>query len=195
MLKQNLTDVTRGLQYAAGSAISLLAEQYVLMFKQFFDLDQEHNLLRAKMVQVQIDDRHVTLVPLVSLVSPSGLALKQMRVHLSVRVEETAPKRATSADNARDLIERTSFAVSLSPKPPRRDGVRRRSDIVDLELEFVAADPPELIHRVLEELTNTAQPRELGPDDGVPLPLTPNVISPTELARWFAEQGEESQTD
>ncbi len=91
MTSLDLRDITRGLQEAAAATNSLIAQQYINLFDQFFDLDDQAlgAPMRAKMVEVAMDDFHIMRVPLFALVSPKGLALERMQVDLSVRVKGT----------------------------------------------------------------------------------------------------------
>ncbi len=153
---QKLTDITRGMHHAVSTTSAMLAQQYILMVNQFFDRDTDEKgetIFKAKMATVEIDDKHQMKLPLVSLVAPKGIALEKMRIEMSVKMSEVEAKKATHLDNSE--AERTSFKVSLSPKS-HGDG-RRRSDIVDIVMEFQATDPPEGIMRIIDEYSNMIQ--------------------------------------
>jgi hypothetical protein len=154
METQKLTDITRGMHHAATTTSAMVAQQYIMMVDQFFDSLPDGSI-RAKMAKIYIDDEHFMLVPLVSLVAPKGLTLDKMHVQMSIKVTEAEVKAATSEyDNSE--AERTSFTVSLSPKS--QGETRRRSDVVDIEMQFSAVDPPEGIMRLIEQYTNRIQP-------------------------------------
>ncbi len=153
---QKLTDITRGMQHAASTTSAMVAQQYILMVEQFFD-SLDDGSIRAKMAKVYVDDNHYMLMPLVSLVSPKGITLDKLRVELSLQMSEAEVKDATSEmDNS--LAQRTSFSVSLSPKGKGES--RRRSDVVDIVMEFKATDPPEGIMRLIEQYTNRITPTQ-----------------------------------
>ncbi|MCE6984189.1 DUF2589 domain-containing protein, partial [Pseudomonas frederiksbergensis] len=84
-------DITRGLQEAAAATNNLIAQQYIKLFDQFFDYDAAAlcTPMKAKMVEVAMDDQHTMQIPLIALVSPRGLALERMQVDLSVRIQNT----------------------------------------------------------------------------------------------------------
>jgi len=154
MNTQKLTDITRGMHHAASTTTAMIAQQYIMMVDQFFDSLPDGSI-RAKMAKIFIDDNNYMLVPLVSLVAPKGLNLEKMKVHMSVQISQAEIKDATSEyDNS--AADRTSFTVTLSPKS--RGGERRRSDVVDIEMEFSATDPPEGIMRLIEQYTNRILP-------------------------------------
>jgi hypothetical protein len=179
MKNQSLSDITRGLQHAAATTNSMVAEQYIRILSQFFDT-LEDGTLRAKMVRVQVSDDYYALVPLVSMVSPSGLALDKMKVDLSIRIENADEKPASILDmrhghpkedeDSEDT--RSAFAVSMSPRS--KDGGKRPSDHVDISLEFVSKETPEAVMRVIETYTNLIQPIQM-PSDGKLPPM--NIVN------------------
>lgn len=176
MDRQQLTDITRGLQHAAQTTLSLVAEQFILLMRQFFD-PMEDGTLKAKMVRVQLSEETYVMVPLITLASPKGLSLDTMHVSLSVRLEQATTKPATSSDNATDVIKRTSFSVSMAPRGTDSD--RRNSDVVDIEMEFKARESPEAIMRVIDLYTNSISPERIPPDG----------LEPTDYVntQWFQE--------
>lgn len=174
MINQDLTDITRGLQHAAATTNSMVAEQYIRILAQFFDT-MEDGTLKAKMARVQINEEFYAMVPLVSMVSPSGLSLDKMRVELSIKIEKAEEKRASILDmvhehrHGSDMSEstRSAFGVSMSPRVRSGGGKRRPSDQVDIVLEFVARETPESVMRVIETYTNLIQPIKI-PEGGLP---------------------------
>lgn len=163
MNQETLSALTRGIQHAASSTFNMLAQQYLGLLGQFFDEGPDKKLV-AKMVYVRIDEAHSVTVPLIALVAPRGLALDKMRVSMSVRIDETELKQATSeADNL--VADRTSMRVTVSPRT--RDGARRPTDVTDLEMEFAAGEPPESIMRIIDTFANQIDPKlstQLEPD-------------------------------
>jgi hypothetical protein len=157
MTAQALTDVTRGMHHAALATTNMLANQYLYLLNQFFDED-ENGLLRAKMVNVQLSNSHGMNIPLISMVAPKGLIMDKMKVAMSVRMEESDVKRASHEFDNSD-ITRTSFKVQLSPRSESTTQ-GRASDIIDIEMEFLAIDPPEGIMKVIDEFVNLIAPFE-----------------------------------
>lgn len=157
MNAQMLTDITRGIHHAVNTTGSMIAQQYIMMFQQFFDTDPDDGSISAKMVKVQVDEKHEMLVPLIAMVNPQGIALDKMRFELSIQVTESELKKAThEVDNLN--AGRTAFKVYLAPKSS--DSVRRHTDIVDVEMAFTRCRPPEGIARLIEHYTNMIQPYE-----------------------------------
>jgi hypothetical protein len=157
MTSQALTDVTRGMHHAALATTNMLANQYLFLLNQFFDEDED-GLMRSKMVNVQLDDSHSMNIPLISMVAPKGLVMDRMKVSMSVRMEESDIKRATHEFDNSDAT-RASFKVQLSPRSESTTQ-GRASDIIDIDMEFLAIDPPEGIMKVIDEFVNLIAPFE-----------------------------------
>lgn len=158
MTSQALTDVTRGMHHAALATSNMLANQYLYLIDQFFDKD-ENGILHAKMVRTQLDDTHEMNIPLISMVAPKGLVMDKMKVAMSVRMEEADLKQATHDFDNSDAT-RASFKVQLSPRSEYA-GEKRQSDIIDIEMEFLAIEPPEGIMKVIDEYINMIAPFEV----------------------------------
>ena len=169
MTSSALTSITRGLHHAAATTNTMVAQQYVKLLEQFFDRDEENpdTPYKAKMVEVQLDDNHAMLVPLISLVAPRGIALDCMRVEMSVKIDGTEAKNATSdLDNATETRE--GFHVSITNRK-RLNANKRDPDEVEITMEFRAGHPPEGMMRVIDEYTNLIAPAKVT-DEAEPSP-------------------------
>jgi Protein of unknown function (DUF2589) len=189
MPRDSLSSIIRGIHHAAASTQNLLAQQYIAIIDQFFDQskddsnpDRPKGTLIPKMVRIQIDDHHYSMLPLITLVSPKGLYLKEMKVNLSVKVEEAESKVATSqADNYEG--ERTSFKVAISPTGSREAG--RPSEVTDIEITFMAMPPAEGMMKIIDEYKNASRPVPIGSKPALSdksavnvETLSPDVIAP-----------------
>jgi hypothetical protein len=159
----DLCDITRGLQEAASATTGLIAQQYIKLFDQFFDYDSQAlgAPMKAKMVEVAMDDRHTLKIPLIALVAPRGLALERMQVDLSVKIQNTRPASGQCADAAHQR-----FFVKVGQQP-RRQGDARDPDEVQIRMQFQACEPPEALNRLIEEYTHLVTPfrQPESPDD------------------------------
>lgn len=162
MTSTDLRDITRGLQEAAAATNSLIAQQYITLFDQFFDCDPNDlgAPMKAKMVEVSMDDHHIMRVPLITLVAPKGLALQRMQVDLSVHVKGL---EATSKGLLRDceLASTAQFKVTLGAQERRGDA--RDPDEVQIRMQFHSCEPPEALNRLIEEYTNLILPVRRAP--------------------------------
>jgi hypothetical protein len=175
MQHQKLTDITRGLQAAAAETNALVADQFIRILSEYFER-HEDGTLEAKMVRVQLDDKHYSLVPLVSLVAPAGLALDRMRVQLSIRLEDAEEERTgllqrlnLDGKHEEEAVSRSQFKVSLSPRSKGK-GKGRPSDHVNIDLQFKALETPESILRVIDTYTNMIAP--------IPIPIDSKALPP-----------------
>lgn len=176
MDEQKLTDITRGMQHAASTTIALVADQYIRLLEQFFD-PTEDGTLKAKMVRVAIDENRYIMVPLVSLVTPRGLSLDEMRVRMAVRLRDMqVMNTATQTQEASD-VTRASFRVDLAPRAEQGE---RKGDIIDIEMVFKSLDPPESVMRVIDMYVNLIEPRKV-PE--------PENIQPMDYAKTANYQG------
>lgn len=160
----DLCDITRGLQEAASATTSLIAQQYIKLFDQFFDYDP-HALgtpMKAKMVEVAVDDKHNLKIPLIALVAPRGLALERMQVDLSVKIHNTRPAAGGNGENRHQR-----FFVKVGEQT-RRAGDTRDPDEVQIRMQFQACEPPEALNRLIEEYTHLISPCRHGADEPPP---------------------------
>ena len=75
MSASDLSHITRGLHQAAAATHNLVAQQYIKLFDQFFDYNPDDlgTPMKAKMVEVGLDEQHTMTIPLIALVAPRGL--------------------------------------------------------------------------------------------------------------------------
>ena len=157
MTASDLCDITRGLQEAAAATNNLIAQQYIKLFDQFFDFDADElgTPMKAKMVEVALNDHHCMKIPLIALVAPRGLALENMQVDLSVKIQSTELACASHAlENGSVQSERFYVTVGAD----KRQGEQRDPNEVQISMQFKAIEPPEAINRLLEEYTNLISP-------------------------------------
>lgn len=157
--EHTLADITRGMQHAVNSTQRLTEHHYVHLFERYFNPDG------TPVTQDVIlpDGEHFLRVPIISLIPPNGLQLKEMTVDLAVRIDHSVRKRAMPRGAPGD-ITRTSFEVSFSPRAGERGPHKRgasQGSSVDISMKFVADDPPEGVARVMEYYTNALVPRAL----------------------------------
>jgi len=148
-----LEDITRGMQYAATSANTLIAHQYMKSLEPFFEPTESGSLV-PKTIEMQIDEKHHFKLPLVALATPRGLMLDEMKVHLTVRTDLVEQQTVITQENQDTLGH---FHVSLSPSSQSKGG--RDSQHVDIEMHFKVLDPPESVMRLIDEYTNRILPQ------------------------------------
>ncbi|WP_442967000.1 DUF2589 domain-containing protein [Pseudomonas sp. R32] len=172
IIASDLCDITRGLQEAAAATNNLIAQQYIKLFDQYFDYDAEAlgTPMKAKMVEVAMDDQHTMQIPLIALVSPRGLALERMQVDLSWRIQNTETTEACES------LQRERFYVTVGGQSKRNGEAPRDPDEVQIRMQFQACEPPEALNRLIEEYTKLITPLRLS---------TP--VQPTDDSNEFIE--------
>ncbi|BEV73012.1 MULTISPECIES: DUF2589 domain-containing protein [unclassified Paludibacterium] len=151
-----LQEITRGLLNAAAAANQMVAHQYMRLLDQFFDVEDDGSL-SAKTVQLVLDEQHEMTVPLVTLMSPRGMAMERMKVNLAVRTDAVD---SLPAEEGAGQDRTSQFRVSMAPISPQEAGVRD-SRFMNIEIEFVAQQPPEGMMRLVDEYTNRVLPQAL----------------------------------
>ena len=171
MSASDLSHITRGLQQAAAATQNLIAQQYIKLFDQFFDydIDELGTPMKAKMVEVQLDEQHSMSVPLIALVAPKGLMLEAMKVDLSVRMHGTEQEKASHDLENGELQSERFFVTFCKEKRAAND---RDPDEVQISMEFKACEPPEGIQRLIEEYTNLISPLRHAPPSAPQADLT-----------------------
>ncbi|MGC5703435.1 DUF2589 domain-containing protein [Pseudomonas sp. NFXW11] len=180
----DLSHITRGMHQAAAATHNLIAQQYIKLFDQFFDYNVNDlgTPMKAKMVEVALNEQHSINVPLIALVSPKGLALHKMSVDLSVRMHGTELQKASHDLENGELHSEKFFVTFGSGK---REGQERDPDEVQIRMEFRDCEPPEAIQRLIEEFTHLISPQRIS--DGPPSasiaspgqpPAEPELLAP-----------------
>lgn len=134
----------------------MLGEQFLHLINQYFDKGKDGTLV-AKMVKIQTAPGQEMMLPLISLVQPSAIVLKKLRIRMSVKIEDAEIKAAQRDLMGNSEATRLSFKVSMAPQT---GFLGRRSDITDVEMTFEGTDAPEGIMRLIEEHTNAIIPRK-----------------------------------
>lgn len=201
--EHTLADIARGMQHAVNSTQRLTEHHYVHLFERYFNPDGTAVTQRI----VLPDGQHVLDVPVISLIPPNGLQLKEMTVDLAVQINHSVRKRAMPQGVPTD-ITRTSFEVSFSPRAaergPQKKGASHGSS-VDICMKFVAGDPPEGVSRVMDYYTNALVPKLLDsgeaqssadldpdpPEDGPGTPMADRSAEPPprDLPKWKDDPG------
>ncbi len=156
----SLAELTRGLQHAAASANAVVAHQYTSMLDQFFDRNEAGQLV-AKVVVLETPDGQRLNLPLITLMTPRGIALERMRIELAVRADDVS---AIDQNHHFDsgMHRCGEFTVSMTPRSAGSKTDDRERNAMDIAIEFVTTDPPEGLMRLIDEYTNAIVPQRAG---------------------------------
>lgn len=143
------SDIVRGLLHSVNSSQEILEQHYSKMLSRYFCQDG-----KPITTKIMIDSERYMEVPLVALINPSALALKEMDLEMSLHVDEISLKKIEAEDCEKD-ITRGSFKVSVTAANKTAE---RPSDVIDVCMRFRAIDPPEGVSRLLDEFNKQIQP-------------------------------------
>ena len=172
---QTLADIARGMQHAVNSTQELVEQHYAQVIERYFEEDKPSDKggqgLYPKIVTFKLPAGHVMTVPMIALVRPEGLMLKEMEVRMTVRIDQATVK-PHAKEGEHSHVTRTSFQCSFAPSAK---GEHRSSNTVDIVMKFVSGDPPEGVARVIEPYATTALPskRTLPSPEAPAAPETP----------------------
>jgi hypothetical protein len=158
---QTLADIARGMQHAVNATQELCEQHYARMVERYFNDDGTAIMKRIYLPH----DQGEMEVPMIAIMPPSGLMLKEADIEMAVRIDSTAIKSAAPTDEE-TTHTRTSFAVSFTPRAhdrmPNQETSEGGSSAIDIKMHFKAGDPPEGVARIIEAYANTMIPHEIG---------------------------------
>ncbi|WP_150466070.1 DUF2589 domain-containing protein [Francisella sp. SYW-2] len=156
LTSQLLTDITKGLQYAASSTHKMCVQHHLSMLGQFFDNDADGNLT-PKTINLELGPEHKLNVPIISLMAPTSLTLDEMKVSLAVELENNDTDSFGQAIGGINSTETgSSFKVKINSS--KNKGSEANSNEMKIDLVFKSINPPEGLQRIIEEYSNLIQP-------------------------------------
>lgn len=154
--QDTLTDMVGGVQHALNSASAVSEQAHLRMLSRY--IDEDGRLLTQ---DIHMPDGMVWKAPICALVPVSSMVLEEMRVDMTVEVVQTEVRRASpnDDDSADEGTTRSSFKVRVGQS---REG--RRGNEISLSMVFKKGDDPELVRRIIDDITNRSQPVPYDPD-------------------------------
>lgn len=147
---QSLTDIAKGIQYTVNAAQDVVEKFYIGLLDRYFD--EDNNPIS---MAVNISEDTTVDVPLITLVTPSGLELEELEVDMSLRVDGVRTKKEIT--KAGDEIERASFDISFSNGSKTHN---KNPNFIEMKMKFKKADAPEGIQRIIESFSNNVIPKD-----------------------------------
>lgn len=144
-----LDALVQGLQHAAFSANQFMTHQYIAVLSQLFEQTPDGSY-KPDYAVLQLDDGHRLNVPLVTLAPPRNLAMEKMKMRLTVRGDATEAMSTLTGQG-----ERGHFHVTMAPQS--HEG-KTDSQNIDIEIDFIAQEPPEAVLRLLDEFIHRMTP-------------------------------------
>lgn len=148
--RQTLTDIAKGIQYTVNAAQDLVEKFYIGLLDRYFDKDNDPITM-----SVNISEDTTVEVPLITLVTPTGLELDELEVDMSLRVDGVRTKKVITRSG--DEVERASFDISFSGAGKSKV---RNPNFIEMKMKFKKADAPEGIQRIIENFSNNVIPKD-----------------------------------
>lgn len=137
------------MQHVVNTTQEVLEQHYVRMIDRFLNPDGS-----ARSMPIQLDRDYRLDVPLIALLNPPSLALDEMQVQMSVRIDDVSIKTFPPPDGAGGVMSRSSFTVTMAPMTSTTSGTGGRpTNIMDITMKFKSGDRPEGVTRIINEFT------------------------------------------
>ncbi len=148
--QHTLSDIAKGIQYTVNTAQDVVEKFYIKLLDRYFDDDNN-----PISMGINISEDTSINVPLITLVTPTGLELEELEVDMSLRVDGMETKKETT--KAGDEVKRASFNISFSSGGGKS---ARDTNMIDLKMKFKQGDAPEGIQRIIESFANNVIPKD-----------------------------------
>lgn len=149
-----LSDLIRGLQHAVNAAMEMVETRNVELLGRYFSPDGTPLTKR-----LNIDGQTSIDVPLISIVTPSTINIKEVEMDFSVQINASdlrckQPQQGFQAGNSKtsfdNRLKRTSLEISFDgPKDVSR---------MQIHIKFEAQPIPEGLSRIIDEYDKTIMP-------------------------------------
>ncbi len=151
---QTLADLIRGLQHSVNTALEMVETRNVELLGRYFSADGNPILKR-----ININEQTSIDVPLVSIVNPASINIKEVEMDFSVQITSSdlrckqpqggfqAGEKSAHFDNG---LKRSSLEISF-------DGKKDLSRM-QVHIKFEAKPIPEGFSRIIDEYDKTIMP-------------------------------------
>jgi len=152
---QAFSDLIRGLQHSVNAAMEMLEARNLELLSRYFTEDG-HPCVRRLM----LDDNSTIDVPVISIVNPSAMNLKEIEMEFSVKVnsvelQEKLPQRGFIANETNgDLsisMERSNLQISFTE-------ITDQNNTMKVKIKFESAQLADGMSRMIKEFDKTISP-------------------------------------
>ncbi|GAA6253695.1 DUF2589 domain-containing protein [Bacteroides thetaiotaomicron] len=153
---QTFASLIRGLQHSVNSAMDMLESRNVELLSRFFNEEGQPITRR-----LQIDDKTVIDIPIISIINPQALSIKEVEMDFAVQVHNAPVKKRQNqkgfiiAEEPKELetwLERSSLEVTFSGS--------KDQTTMNVKVKFESCPIPEGMSRVVEEYDKKIMPYE-----------------------------------
>jgi len=152
--KQTFSSLIRGLQYSVNAAMDMLEMRNLELLSKYFTRDGH-----ARVRRLRVDGETFVDIPIISVVNPAALKIKELEMEFSVRISsvEMFERQAQTGFRARDRdedlkvsMERSNLEISFGGAPD--------ASTVNVRIKFESAPNPEGLSRIIEEYDKRITP-------------------------------------
>lgn len=157
---QTLSDLVRGLQHSVNTAMEMVETRNIELLGRYFSPDGKPIAKR-----LNINDQTAVDVPLISIVNPSTINVKEVEMDFSVQIVSSELRRKQSqggfqAGNTNthfnNRLRRSNLEISF-------DGSKDTSRM-EVRIKFEAKPIPEGLARIIDEYDKTIMPFTVNDD-------------------------------
>lgn len=154
---QTLSDLIRGLQHSVNSAMEMIETRNIELLGRYFTEDGVPLKKR-----IWVDDKTAVDVPLISIVNPSTVNIKEVEMDFHVKVLDVDLKKkaAQGGFNTGDKAVEFDNRLKRSKLEVSFDGKNAHSSM-HVKIKFEATPIPEGLSRIVDEYDKTIATYEL----------------------------------
>lgn len=152
---QTLSDLVRGLQHSVNTAMEMIETRNVELLGRYFSPDGKPLSKR-----LNINGNTAIDVPLISIVNPSTINIKEVEMEFSVQIVSSALRQKQAQVGFRAGHERTNFDNRLkrSNLEISFDGNKENASRMQVKIKFESKPIPEGLSRIIDEYDKTITP-------------------------------------
>ncbi len=154
-VSQTLSDLVRGLQHSVNTAMEMIETRNVELLGRYFTPDGIPLSRR-----LNIDSNTAVDVPLISIVNPSTINIKEVEMDFSVQIVSSELRRKEAQDGFRTGNEEAKFNNGLkrSNLEISFDGNKDNASRMQVKIKFESKPIPEGLARIIDEYDKTIAP-------------------------------------
>ncbi len=155
---QTLSDLIRGLQHSVNTAMEMIETRNVELLGRYFSADGTPLSRR-----LNIDEHTAVDVPIISIVNPSTINIKEVEMDFSVQIVSSEIRRKEAQDGFRAGKDETKFYSGLkrSNLEISFDGKKDNASRMQVHVKFESKPIPEGLSRIIDEYDKTISPFNL----------------------------------
>lgn len=152
---QTLSDLVRGLQHSVNTAMEMIETRNVELLGRYFAPDGTPLSKR-----LNINSNTSIDVPLISIVNPSTINIKEVEMDFSVQIVSSELRKKQAQEGFKAGNENTSFDNRLkrSNLEISFDGNKDNASRMQVKIKFESKPIPEGLSRIIDEYDKTIAP-------------------------------------